>query len=54
VSVITKIGKFFVFIVGGIVTIVVGFFMLRGTMNLWNKNKSNNDDKKDPNDLREE
>ncbi len=33
------------FIVGGIVAIIVGSFMIRGTMHLWDKPKS--DEKKD-------
>jgi uncharacterized membrane protein len=32
--------KVFSFIVVGIVTIIVGAFMLRGTMHLWDKKKS--------------
>lgn len=43
-----SIGRFFLFIVGGIVAIVVGSFMIRGTMHLWDKpdskeNKEDND-----------
>ena len=33
------------FIVGGIVAIIVGSFMIRGTMHLWDKPKS--DEKKE-------
>ncbi len=36
---IKDIGKFFMFIVGGIVAIIVGSFMIRGTMHLWDKPK---------------
>lgn len=36
--------KVFSFIVVGIVTIIVGAFMLRGTMHLWDKHK-NQDEK---------
>lgn len=37
---IKDVGKFFVFIVGGIVAIIVGAFMIRGTMHMWdNKSK---------------
>ncbi len=32
-----SIGHFFLFIVGGIVAIIVGSFMIRGTMHLWDK-----------------
>ena len=32
-----SIGRFFLFIVGGIVAIIVGSFMIRGTMHLWDK-----------------
>ncbi len=45
-----KILNGLVFVFGGIVTITVGFFMLRGTMRMWDKNK----DKKDPNDEKTE
>ena len=34
---IKDVGKFFLFIVGGIVAIIVGAFMIRGTMHLWDK-----------------
>ena len=37
---IKSIGKFFLFIVGGIVAIIVGSFMIRGTMHLWDKPSS--------------
>jgi hypothetical protein len=33
------------FIIGGIIAIIVGSFMIRGTMHLWDKPKS--DEKKD-------
>jgi hypothetical protein len=44
---IKDIGKFFLFIVGGLVAIVVGSFMIRGTMHMWDKpeNKSDNENK---------
>lgn len=38
--------KVFSFIVVGIVTIIVGAFMLRGTMNLWDKQKNQDDETK--------
>lgn len=34
---IKSLGHFFLFIVGGIVAIIVGSFMIRGTMHLWDK-----------------
>ena len=34
---IKDIGKFFLFIVGGLVAIIVGSFMIRGTMHMWDK-----------------
>ena len=37
-----SIGHFFLFIVGGIVAIIVGSFMIRGTMHLWDKPDSEN------------
>ncbi len=43
---IKDIGKFFMFIVGGLVAIIVGSFMIRGTMHLWDKPK-NEEGKKD-------
>jgi len=44
---IKDIGKFFMFIVGGIVAIIVGSFMIRGTMHLWDKPKNKKTDEKD-------
>jgi hypothetical protein len=32
---IRSIGRFFVFIIGGFIAIIVGSFMIRGTMHLW-------------------
>jgi len=34
---IRDVSKFFLFIVGGLVAIVVGSFMIRGTMHMWDK-----------------
>ncbi|MEX1151978.1 MAG: hypothetical protein WEB28_07915 [Nitrosopumilaceae archaeon] len=34
-----KIVNLFAFIAGGIIAITVGFFMLRGTMRMWDRNK---------------
>ena len=42
---IRSIGRFFIFILGGIIAIIVGSFMIRGTMHLWDKPES--DEKKD-------
>jgi hypothetical protein len=42
-----NIGQFFLFIVGGIVAIIVGSFMIRGTMHLWDKPDSKKPDKND-------
>ena len=41
------IGRFFLFIVGGLVAIIVGSFMIRGTMHMWDKDekKRSNDSK---------
>lgn len=44
-SLLKKIVNGFVFVVGGIVTITVGFFMLRGTMRMWDKNKEKKNSK---------
>ena len=48
---IKDVGKFFIFIVGGLVAIIVGSFMIRGTMHMWDKpdektDKENNDKNK--------
>ena len=44
---VTDIGKFILFIVGGIVAIIVGSFMIRGTMHMWDgPDKSKTDEKK--------
>ena len=37
-----KILNVFAFIASGIIAIAVGFFMLRGTMRMWDKNKEKN------------
>ena len=47
-SVLSKILSVFAFIASGIIAIAVGFFMLRGTMRMWDKNKeSDSKSKKD-------
>ncbi len=46
---IRSISRAFVIVIGGIVAITVGFFMLRGTMRMWDKPKEShekNDDEK--------
>jgi hypothetical protein len=44
---IKDIGKFFLFIVGGLVAIIVGSFMIRGTMHMWdNPDKEKTDKEK--------
>ena len=47
---IKDVGKLFVFIGIGFVTIIVGAFMIRGTMHMWDKrqsgkNKAENEEK---------
>lgn len=37
-----KIVNVFAFIASGIIAIAVGFFMLRGTMRMWDKKKDKN------------
>ena len=49
-SLLKKILNGFIFVFGGIVTITVGFFMLRGTMHMWDKNR----EKKEPEDEKTE
>jgi hypothetical protein len=41
---IKDIGKLFVFVIGGLVAIIVGSFMIRGTMHMWD---NVDDEKKD-------
>ena len=43
-SLLKKILNGFIFVIGGIVTITVGFFMLRGTMRMWDKEKKDSKD----------
>ena len=43
---IKDIGKLFLFIVTGLVAIVVGSFMVRGTMHMWDKPGELKKDKK--------
>jgi len=45
-SKIKSVARFLVLMVVGLVTIVVGSFMLRGIMHLWDKQKKQDDDKK--------
>jgi hypothetical protein len=47
VTCIKDIGKFFMFIVGGLVAIIVGSFMIRGTMHMWDKPENGKKDEKD-------
>lgn len=46
-SVLRIIGKGFAFVIVGIVTIIVGAFMLRGTMHMWDKSKKDDESKND-------
>ncbi len=48
-SLLKKIVNIFGFIASGIIAIAVGFFMLRGTMRMWDKNKTKNQDSNDKN-----
>lgn len=41
---IRAIGRAFAFVIVGIVTITVGFFMLRGTARMWNSKKPDDDE----------
>ena len=43
-SLLKKILNGLIFVFGGIVTITVGFFMLRGTMRMWDKKESKDDE----------
>lgn len=44
---IRSVGRFFLFIAGGIAVIVVGFFMLRGNMRMWDRSRPDGDDNAD-------
>ncbi|MFB5631244.1 MAG: hypothetical protein ACE5RN_06625 [Nitrosopumilaceae archaeon] len=44
-----KIVNIFAFIVSGIIAITVGFFMLRGTLRMWDRKKSKNSDSDEEN-----
>ena len=44
---IKDIGKFFMFIVGGVVAIIVGSFMIRVTMHMWDNPEDGKKDEKD-------
>ncbi len=44
---IKDVGGFFLFIVGGVVAIIVGSFMIRGTMHMWDKPENGKIDEKD-------
>ncbi|WP_428326657.1 hypothetical protein [Nitrosopumilus sp.] len=44
---IKDVRKFFVFIVGGLVAIIVGSFMIRGTMHMWDNPEDDKGKKKD-------
>ncbi len=48
-SLLKKIVNIFAFIASGIIAITVGFFMLRGTMRMWDRKKTNNQDSNDKN-----
>jgi len=49
VASIKDVGKFFVFIIGGLVAIIVGSFMIRGTMHMWDNPDDEKKDEKDKN-----
>ena len=42
---IRDIAKFLLFLAGGFVAIVVGSFMIRGTMHMWDKPENKKSDK---------
>ena len=46
---VKDVGRFFVFIVGGLVAIIVGSFMIRGTMHMWDNPDDHADKEKDKN-----
>lgn len=42
---IRDVGKFFIFIAAGFVAIIVGSFMIRGNMHLWDRKKTDDEGK---------
>jgi hypothetical protein len=42
-SLFSSVAKVLLFVIVGIVTIIVGAFMIRGTMHLWDKKKDDKD-----------
>ena len=46
VASIKDIGKFFLFIFTGLIAIIVGSFMVRGTMHMWDNPEENKKDEK--------
>jgi len=46
-GIIKNIGKFFLFIIGGLVAIIVGSFMIRGTMHMWDNPEKDDKENKD-------
>ena len=46
---IKTVGHVVMFVVGGIIAIIVGSFMIRGTMHLWDKPQSDSDKEKNSN-----
>ncbi|MBS1268566.1 MAG: hypothetical protein MAG458_01297 [Nitrosopumilus sp.] len=46
---IKSIGKIFLFIVGGLAAIIVGSFMIRGTMHMWDNPEDHKTRTKDKN-----
>ena len=43
----SDIGKFFLFIATGLIAIIVGSFMLRGNMHMWDRKSDNSSDEKE-------
>ena len=43
-SKIGSVGSFFLFIITGLAAIIVGSFMLRGNMHMWDKNSKKHPD----------
>lgn len=44
-SILHTIAKGFAFVIVGLVTIIVGAFMIRGTMHMWDKNDKDESEK---------
>jgi len=40
---VRRVGRFFLFVITGLIAIIVGSFMLRGNMHMWDKGKDSDE-----------